>query len=353
MRRALALAARAAGRTSPNPLVGALVVKDGAVVGEGCHLCAGTPHAEVHALAAAGEAARGATIYVTLEPCCHYGRTGPCADALIAAGVKKVVAAMTDPNPKISGSGFKKLRSAGITVVTGVMKREAEKLNSAYLASFKERAPFIILKAAMTLDGKIATRTGDSKWITGTDARAYVHRLRARIDAIMVGITTVLRDDPELTSHGKGRNPVRVIIDPSLKIPMKSRVLDDQAATVIVCGTMADREKMEELRRRKAIVLPVEAKGGRMDFKSIIRRLNGISLYRILIEGGGETISRALSDGIGDQVLFFISPKIIGGRDACTPVEGAGLAKVADAIHLKKWQCRRIGGDILITGEMK
>lgn len=353
MRQALALACRAAGRTSPNPMVGALVVKDGEVVGEGCHLCAGTPHAEVHALADAGEAARGATVYVTLEPCCHHGRTGPCADALIAAGVKKVVAAMTDPNPKVAGQGLARLRAAGVEVVEGVLAAEAARQNEAFLKWISTGLPFGIMKTAMTMDGKIATRTGQSKWITGPAARERVHRLRDYCDAILVGVGTVLADDPALTARlpeSGGHNPLRVVVDSAARTPLTAQmVTDGQAPTVIAVTDRAPAERVAALRAAGAEVLALPAGPTGVDLAALWRALGARKLTSVLVEGGAAVNAAALTANIIDKVYAFVAPKIIGGATAPGPVGGEGAAALAAAVSLEDMACEAVGEDILIT----
>ncbi|HWQ60861.1 MAG TPA: bifunctional diaminohydroxyphosphoribosylaminopyrimidine deaminase/5-amino-6-(5-phosphoribosylamino)uracil reductase RibD [Negativicutes bacterium] len=353
MRRALALAARAAGRTSPNPLVGALVVKDGAVVGEGCHLCAGTPHAEVHALAAAGEAARGATVYATLEPCCHYGRTGPCADALIAAGVKKVVAAMTDPNPKVCGQGLARLRAAGVEVVEGVLAAEAARQNEAFIKWVSTGMPFGIMKTAMTLDGKIATRSGLSKWITGPAARERVHRLRDACDAILVGVGTVLADDPELTARlpeGGGKSPLRIVADSTARTPLTAKVASDGLAPTIVAATEAapaGRVAALQAAGVEVLILPQSATG--VDLRALWRVLGERKLTSVLVEGGAAVNAAALAANVIDKVYAFVAPKVFGGRMAPGPVGGEGADAVAAAVTFEDMSAEPVGGDILIT----
>jgi diaminohydroxyphosphoribosylaminopyrimidine deaminase/5-amino-6-(5-phosphoribosylamino)uracil reductase len=353
MRRALALAGRACGRTSPNPLVGALVVKDGEVVGEGCHLCAGTPHAEVHALAAAGEAARGATVYVTLEPCCHFGRTGPCADALIAAGVKRVVAAMTDPNPKVCGKGLERLRAAGVEVVEGVLAAEAARLNEAFIKWVSTGMPFGIIKTAMTLDGKIATRSGRSRWITGPAARERVHRLRDECDAILVGVGTVLADDPELTARlpeGGGKNPLRLVADSAARTPPTAKVAcDGLAPTVIAVTEAAPADRVAALRDAGAevMVLPRGATG--VDLRALWRALGERRLTSVLVEGGAAINAAALAANVIDKIYAFVAPKIFGGAAAPVPVGGAGADAVAEAVALEDMSAESVGDDIMIT----
>ncbi|MDR7865645.1 MAG: bifunctional diaminohydroxyphosphoribosylaminopyrimidine deaminase/5-amino-6-(5-phosphoribosylamino)uracil reductase RibD [Sporomusaceae bacterium] len=353
MRKALEIARRACGRTSPNPLVGALVVKDGRVVGEGCHLCAGTPHAEVHALAAAGEAARGATVYVTLEPCCHFGRTGPCADALIAAGVKKVVAAMTDPNPKVCGQGLDRLRAAGVEVVEGVLAAEAARLNEAFLKWVTTGMPFGVMKTAMTLDGKIATRSGLSKWITGPAARERVHRLRDECDAILVGVGTVLADDPELTARlpeGGGKNPLRIVVDSAARTPLTAKVVaDGLAPTIIAVTEAAPAGHVAALKAAGAevLVLPRGATG--VDLRALWRVLGERKLTSVLVEGGAAVNAAALAANVIDKIYAFVAPKIFGGAAAPGPVGGAGADAVDGALLLEDMSAEAVDGDILIT----
>ncbi|MCL6635390.1 MAG: bifunctional diaminohydroxyphosphoribosylaminopyrimidine deaminase/5-amino-6-(5-phosphoribosylamino)uracil reductase RibD, partial [Peptococcaceae bacterium] len=339
MRMALELAGRARGRTSPNPMVGAVVVKDGKVVGSGYHLRAGTPHAEVHALNEAGEKARGATLYVTLEPCCHYGRTGPCSEAVIGAGIARVVVAMTDPNPKVAGGGIKRLREAGIEVTLGVLEEEARELNEVFIKYITTGRPFVVAKAAMSLDGKIATRSGRSKWITGPEARAYGHQLRDWYDAIMVGIGTVLADDPSLTARlpgGKGRDPVRVILDSRARIPLNAGVLTRRsgAPTIIAATAAAPQAKLAALRRAGARVLVVND-GPRVDLAGLMKLLAEQEITSVLIEGGSGVHGSALAAGIVDKVAWFIAPRIIGGREAPGPVGGEGVDDPAGAVEVE------------------
>lgn len=353
MRRALALAVKATGRTSPNPLVGALVVKDGKVVGEGCHLCAGTPHAEVHALAAAGESARGATVYVTLEPCCHFGRTGPCADALIAAGVKKVVAAMTDPNPKVCGHGLERLKAAGVEVVEGVLACEAARQNEAFIKWVSTGMPFGIMKTAMTLDGKIATRSGRSKWITGPPARERVHRLRDACDAILVGVGTVLADDPELTARlpeGGGKNPLRIVADSLARTPATAKVARDGLAPTIIAATAEappGQVAALEAAGAEVLILPRAATG--VDLRALWRTLGERKITSVLVEGGAAINAAALAANVIDKVYAFVAPTVFGGTAAPGPVGGEGADEVAAAVVLEDMSAEPVGEDILIT----
>lgn len=354
MKRALTLARR--GRTSPNPMVGAVVVRDGKIVGEGCHPKAGEPHAEVFALDRAGSLAKGADLYVTLEPCCHQGRTPPCADAIIRSGVRRVFAAIADPNPKVGGRGIEILRSAGIDVQVGLMESEARKLNEAYIKRVTTGLPFVLWKAAMTLDGKIATRTGDSRWITGERARKEVHRLRSRYDAALVGIGTALADDPELTARLTNRqgakrdvNPLRVVVDSRASLPPDARVLDSEAETLVAVTRNAPEEKVEALRNAGArvLVLPAWA-GGRVDLRALMVELADRGLNSVLLEGGGELAASMLDLGLIDKGLIFIAPKIVGGRSAKSPVEGEGIELMSRALGVSRPRIRRFGDDIAL-----
>jgi diaminohydroxyphosphoribosylaminopyrimidine deaminase/5-amino-6-(5-phosphoribosylamino)uracil reductase len=355
MKRALRLARR--GKTSPNPMVGAVVIHEGRIVGEGFHPKAGEPHAEVFALRAAGELAKGADLYVILEPCCHQGRTPPCTDAVIQSGVKRVFAAMQDPNPEVGGKGFEILRRAGIEVQAGLMESEARGLNEAYIKRVTTGLPFVLWKAAMTLDGKIATRTGDSRWVTGEAARRYVHKLRAEADAVMVGIGTVLADDPQLTVRdgemgrwGDGvKNPVRVVIDSQGRTPVDAKVVNGEAPTIIIMGRKACEEKLDQLWTAGVKVLCVQDVEGGVDLGYSMAELGKMGINRILLEGGGELAASMLAEGLVDKGLVFIAPKIVGGRDAKTPVEGKGVELMREALPTSEFKVRRFGNDIALA----
>jgi diaminohydroxyphosphoribosylaminopyrimidine deaminase/5-amino-6-(5-phosphoribosylamino)uracil reductase len=351
MKTALKLAAKGAQSVFPNPMVGAVVVKDGRIVGRGWHGYFGGPHAEIHALKEAGPKARGATLYVTLEPCSHWGKTPPCTDTIIRAGITRVVAASNDPNPKASGKGFSALRAKGIGITAGILKKQAHELNAAYYGRFRGAGRRVIVKAAMSLDGKICTRTGDSKWISSKRSRKLVHKLRSRVDAIVVGVSTIIKDDPELTSHGLGRDPLRVIIDPQLRIPLKSKVLSGAAPKIIFTASTKPKAKLEALKQRSAIVKFL-GKGVRFDFKRVIKELAIMSIYSVLIEGGGETIASAIESGAVDEIMLFISPIIVGGRDAKTPVEGTGVPMISLSRRITNMRVSRIGPDLMLTGKV-
>ncbi len=358
MRLALELAGNAKGRTSPNPLVGAVIVKDNRVVGCGWHRKAGTPHAEIHALRQAGELARGADVYVTLEPCAHYGKTPPCANALVEAGVKRVYAAIKDPNPKVAGGGFRVLKEAGVEVYYGFLEDEARRLNEVFLKWIEYKQPFIALKVAMTLDGKIATASGESKWITNEKSREYGYKLRDIYDGIMVGINTVISDDPLLTARVEGgKNPVRIILDSKLRIPLNAKVLIDKSARTIIATTAdADKDRIKHLSKMGAEILLVDgydtANHG-VNIERLLTMLAERDICSILVEGGGEVNGSLVEHKLVDKIYFFIAPKLIGGKQARNPVLGKGILHLDDALLLEDMKCENLAGDILITGKVK
>ncbi|MDN5344971.1 MAG: diaminohydroxyphosphoribosylaminopyrimidine deaminase [Clostridia bacterium] len=359
MRRALDLARQGLGRTSPNPVVGAVIVRDGRVVGEGYHQKAGTPHAEIHALQAAGEAARGATLYVTLEPCCHYGRTPPCTEAIIAAGIRRVVAAMADPNPRVAGGGIQALRQAGIEVETGLLEREARRLNEAFGKFITTGQPWVTLKMALTLDGKIATRTGASRWITGPAARQKAHELRDTHDAILVGIGTILADDPELTTRlpgGQGRDAVRVILDSRLRLPPVARAVNlaSPAPTIVATTAAAPAAARQQLTERGVEVLELPAAAdGRVAWLPLLDELARRQITSILVEGGAGVNATALAAGVVDKVVAFLAPRIFGGTAAPGPVGGMGVATPAEAWQLEGLEVGPCGPDLMISGYLR
>lgn len=353
MQRALALAIKAEGDTSPNPMVGCVIVDDdGNIVGEGYHHKAGQPHAEVNALAEAKNLAQGATAYVTLEPCAHYGRTGPCCVALARAGIKKVVVACTDPNPKVAGQGIAYLRLHDIEVVTGVCEKEALRLNEKFFTWITKERPFITLKYAMTLDGKIATANGDSKWITGEAARTFAHRLRKQHDAVLVGIGTVLADDPELTTRMvQGKNPVRVVLDSKLRISLMATVLNPAAETIIFTSMEADEDKVNALNALPNVeVVCLSTVSGKLPIAKVVAALAERGLTSLLVEGGSEVHGAFYDAGLADRVYAFIAPKIIGGKNALTPVGGNGSEFVAEGWLLEEVEVQKLGTDIMFTG---
>ncbi len=355
MRRALDLAALALGRTSPNPVVGAVIVKDGHIIGEGYHQKAGTPHAEVHALRQAGDEAAGATVYVSLEPCSHFGRTPPCADALIAAGVKKVVIACLDPNPQVAGRGMQKLIAAGIETELGILEQEARQLNEAFIKYIQTGRPFVAIKTAMTLDGKIASKTGDSRWITSPDARIYVHQLRNTYDAIMVGIGTVLHDDPLLNTRLEAdnvRDPVRVIIDSKLDLPLDSKIArsSQEQRSIVFCSAGADDNKQAGLEEFGLEIIRLDSDEIFLPLEKVMEHLGSIGISSLLVEGGGQINASLLERHLVDKVYSFIAPKIIGGSEAPSPVGGQGLNFMREAWELHSMDVKKFERDILITG---
>ncbi|MEN6564751.1 MAG: bifunctional diaminohydroxyphosphoribosylaminopyrimidine deaminase/5-amino-6-(5-phosphoribosylamino)uracil reductase RibD [Veillonellales bacterium] len=355
MRQALHIAQNALGRTSPNPMVGAVVVKNGEIVGYGWHKRAGTPHAEIHALKQAGELAAGATLYVTLEPCCHHGRTGPCTEAVIHAGIKKVVIAMTDPNPLVAGCGLAKLREAGIEVIEGVLANEAAQMNEVFIKWIATKMPFGVLKTAMTLDGKIATSTGDSQWITGPAARQRGHQFRSQYDGIVVGIGTVLADNPSLTARiPNGRNPIRIIVDTMARTPLTAKVVADQLApTIIAVSPLAPAERVSALKNKGIEILTIPPDNSGLDLQSLFLKLGEKEITSILIEGGARINASALEANIVDKIHCFIAPKIIGGKTAPGPVGGQGIANLSAAVLLENSTMEYVGEDILISAYLR
>lgn len=362
MMKAMELAKGGSGRTNPNPLVGAVVVKDGEIVAEGFHEVLGCAHAEAAAIYNAKGDIRGGTMYVNLEPCSHFGRTPPCANAIVQAGIKEVVVAMEDPNPKVSGRGIGILRDAGINVITGVLEKEAKKLNEIFIKYITKKQPFVIMKTAMTLDGKIAAATGDSKWITGEKSRQHVHLVRNRAASIMVGINTVLKDNPSLTTRLEGKtgaDSVRIIVDSTGKLPMESMVLniDSDKGVILATTSKIPKEKEESLIKKGVTIIKADKlENGTVtgvDLAKLMGELYKLEIDSILLEGGGTLNSSALQYGIVDKVMSFISPKIIGGANAPTPVEGMGGLYMKDAVLLEEVSFERFDDDILIEGYVR
>lgn len=355
IKKCIQLAKKAEGFTSPNPMVGAIIVKEGKIISEAYHLRPGTPHAEALAIQKIGEKAKGSTLYVNLEPCCHKEkRTPPCTQEIIKAGISKVVIGMVDPNPKVSGKGILELKNAGIEIKTGVMEYECKKLNESYIKYIKTGEPFVILKIAMTLDGKIATPEGQSKWITSERSRRYVHKLRRYVDAILTAIGTVRADDPELTSRIRNsKNPLRIVIDPKLEIPLGAKILKMPPQTIIVTKAMniecnEDKlKKKDRLRENGVEFLEYEEN---LDLKWLISELGKMEITSMLIEGGSSLSSHALEDDIVDKVLFFIAPKIIGGKESYPAVGGRSFRRLEDAYRVRNIKIRRIDDDILVEG---
>ena len=357
MRRALELARSAVGSTSPNPPVGAVVMKDGQIVGEGNTQPAGGEHAEKVALRRAGELARGSTLYVTLEPCSHQGRTPPCTGAIVAAGVSEVHASVVDPNPLVSGSGLEQLRQSGIQVIVGEGREEAEELIAPHAKFITTGTPLVTAKFAMSLDGKIATRTGDSKWITCEESRRYVHSLRAQSDAIMAGIGTILADDPQLTARDADgaplpRQPLRVIVDSKGRLPPESTLLKQPGQTlVLVSDKAAARKPIPEFASAEWLLAP--GKDGRVDLRAMLSELGRRQITSLLVEGGGTLLGSLFDEGLVDRVVGFVAPVIVGGNTAPSPVAGTGVERIADALRLHDVRVERFGNDVAIIGNVR
>jgi diaminohydroxyphosphoribosylaminopyrimidine deaminase/5-amino-6-(5-phosphoribosylamino)uracil reductase len=372
MRLALRLAKRGYGATSPNPIVGAVFVKNGKVIGCGWHRRAGLPHAEIEALRDAqkqGCSPKGATLYVTLEPCCTHGRTPPCTDAIIAAGIKRVVVGATDPNPKHTGRGSKILRRAGIEIIHGILADECARLNGAFNHWIIHRTPFVTVKTAMTLDGKIATASGESKWITGEKARAHGMKLRQGSDAILVGLNTILADDPSLTRRSvnveggrqkESRQLRRIVLDSLARTPLTSKVVSDEfaALTTIVVGKSAPKQRVAALQKRvNVLVAPaanskLKTQNSKLDPRWLLRKLGSENIASLLVEGGGEVNASFLLEGLAQRVAFFYAPKILGGRNARKAVAGDGAKSLADALQLCEVKWRKLGDDLLLTARV-
>jgi diaminohydroxyphosphoribosylaminopyrimidine deaminase/5-amino-6-(5-phosphoribosylamino)uracil reductase len=356
MRRALELAERARGLTSPNPMVGAVVVHDGAVVGEGFHAAVGKPHAEIEALAAAGSRARGATLYVTLEPCAHRGRTPPCAPAVVAAGIVRVVFAVTDPNPLVDGRGRAVLEAAGVAVTGGVLEEDAARQNRVFLTAMRAGRPHVTLKAAVTLDGKLADVHGASKWITGEPARREAHRLRSEADAILVGVGTVLADDPALTvrlDRPWPREPYRVVLDASARTPPTARLVTSgtPSRALVAVGPGAPAVPVRALQAAGAEVLPLAAVDGRVDVRALLAALHSRDVRGVLVEGGAEVHASFLEAGLVDRVAVFVAPRLLGGRSAPSLIGGRGT-ELKSAPRLEALSVRSVGEDLLIEADV-
>lgn len=348
MKRALTLARRGVGKTAPNPAVGCVIVRDGQVIGEGWHKKAGGPHAEIHALAMAKEAARGADLYVTLEPCCHQGKTPPCTDALIAAGVRRVVVGMVDPFLEVAGKGLYALRQAGIRVDVGLLEAECRELNKGFIKAVTSGLPYVIYKTAMTLDGNIATVTGHSRWVSGEESRLLVHRLRARCDAVMVGVDTIIADNPQLTvRHIKGRDPLRIIVDTRLRTPESVNVLHgSQASRTIIATCEADPEVHQRYQSQGALVLVCREYDGRVDMQDLLHKLATRGIQTVLLEGGSRLAGGMLQQGLIDECIFFYAPKIVGNGFA--PFVIQGIATMHEAIKMSVQRIGMSGADVVV-----
>lgn len=354
MRQALRLAAKGRGKTGPNPMVGAVVVRDERVVGVGFHAGPGLPHAEVCALDAAGTSAAGATLYTTLEPCCHLDkRTPPCTGAILRSGVRRVVAAMRDPNPRVAGGGLAALREAGLEVEEGLCLAFALRLNAPYVKFVTTGRPYVTLKAAATLDGRIATRSGRSQWITSEAARRDARRLRAEVDAVLIGVGTALSDNPRLTARRAGaRNPLRVILDPALKTPTDAHLLTElgEADTFVAVTSRAPRRKMALLQARGVVIERFPSRNGTIPFDAILERLGQRGVASLLIEGGSRVNGLALRSGVVDRVVLYLAPKLFGGEDALGLFSGRAISDLSDAVVLQDVRVRKIGGDLRVEG---
>jgi diaminohydroxyphosphoribosylaminopyrimidine deaminase / 5-amino-6-(5-phosphoribosylamino)uracil reductase len=358
MKMALRLAARGAGWVSPNPMVGAVVVQAGEVVGRGWHRRYGGPHAEIEALRTAGNLSRGATLYVTLEPCNHHGRTPPCSEAVLAAGVSRVVAAGPDPNPRVSGGGADFLRQHGVQVEMGLLAAEVRRLNEAWFAWVATGRPYVIAKAACSLDGRIATRTGESQWLTGEAARGFGHRLRHECDAILVGAGTVAADDPQLTARlprRRAKDPIRIVLDSRLRIPSTARLLHltSPSPTWVACTGAAPLDKIKALKALGVDVLVMPDENGRVALEPLLQELGRRKVQSLLVEGGAEVLGAFLDQRLVDKFYFFYAPKILGGTEAYPAVAGRGIARLAEAHQAQNLSLRRLGPDFLVCGYLK
>lgn len=353
MKRALELAVKGIGMVNPNPMVGAVIVKDNKVIGEGFHEKYGHAHAERNAVKNAVEDIEGATVYVTLEPCAHYGKTPPCVDLLIEKKVRKVVIGMLDPNPLVAGKSIKKLKENNIEVKVGVKEKECRKLNEVFIKYITTKKPFVIMKAGISIDGKIATSSGESKWITSERSRLHSHELRNRMSGIMVGINTVLSDDPSLTYRGehKGKDPLRIIIDSTLKVPFESKVIKyNNNNTIVACVENTDLIKKEKLEKMGVKIIETKSKKGKVDLQEVVEKLGKEKIDSILLEGGGTLNFSALKEGIVDKVRFYIAPKIIGGENSKNSVSGQGFYNLDDCVNLKDMSYEQIGNEIVVEG---
>lgn len=350
MKKAFQLALKGQGETSPNPMVGAVIVKNGRVIGQGWHRRAGGPHAEIFALRQAGKKAQGATLYVTLEPCYHFGRTPPCVDAVLHAGVKKIIVGMRDPNPLTHGRSLRKLRQAGVRVEVGVLEAELRSLNEAFVTYVTQKKPFVTAKIAQTFDGKVATASGQSQWITDSKTRAFTRHLRADFDAIMVGVNTVCQDDPRLTSDQKKKRLFKIVVDSRLSIPSKAKVLKESPQDCLIATThQAARSKIKELEDKGATVLVGPCSGRGVDLRWLFRELARREMTHVLLEGGPTLIGEALRLKLIDKFYIFLAPKILGDDTARSSVRGVRCVNVNQAFQLKDFDFMRIGPDIFVT----
>ncbi len=351
---ALSLAKKGEGKVSPNPMVGAVLTKNGTMIAQGYHRYFGGPHAEVEAIEKAKAKAKGATLYVSLEPCSHWGKTPPCTQKIIKAGVKKVIAATLDPNPVNSGKGIEELQKEGIETEVGILKEEAEKVNEAFFKFMKRRIPFVIVKAAASLDGKIATYKGESKWITSEKSRRLAHRLRDRVDAVLVGVNTIISDDPSLLPISK-KNFARIVLDSSLRIPLKARIFQDRdkADTFVFTTSRSDKDKLLQLDKKGIKVVMMEEEDGKVSLVEVLKKLGELEIMNLLVEGGGEVIGSFFEKRSVDKIFLFLAPRIIGGRRALTWVEGKGVDFLEETPLIEINSVKKIGGDLLLEGRVR
>ncbi|MBE0651298.1 MAG: bifunctional diaminohydroxyphosphoribosylaminopyrimidine deaminase/5-amino-6-(5-phosphoribosylamino)uracil reductase RibD [Bacteroidales bacterium] len=358
MQQAIELSKNGMGFVNPNPLVGAVIVKDNRVVGKGWHEYFGGPHAEINAIRDARGNTEGATIYVTLEPCSHYGKTPPCSLAIIQNKFARVVVGSVDPNHLVAGKGINMIRNAGIKVQSGIMEKEVQELNEVFFKFIRTRLPFVVMKTAMSLDGKIATVTGDSQWISGETSRKQVHQLRNQYAAVMVGINTVLKDNPLLNVRdvqGKIKNPVRIVVDSRARIPLESKLLNtpETAETIVAVTNQAPKSKIKAIEKKGAIVHICPETGGRVDLLFLMKEIAAGDIDSILLEGGGTLNFEALKQGVVDKIVAFVAPKILGGTEAFTSVEGKGFAALQEAVQIENLKACPSGEDIMLTGYIK
>ena len=347
MELALKLAEKGRGTTSPNPMVGCVIVKRGSIVGKGWHIKAGGDHAEIMAIKSAGKKANNATLYVNLEPCSHWGRTPPCTEKILESGVREVIIGMPDPNPQIEG--FKELKFRGIKSKIGILEDESKKLNEAYIKYIKTATPFVTLKVAMSLDGKIATKSGQSKYITSKEARKFVHQIRSEVDAVMVGSNTVMKDDPELTPRlVKGKDPLKVIVDSKLKVPVTKKLFKYPLKLIVATTEKAPKKKVKQLQQKGIKVIQTKSKQGRVDLKDLMSQLGKLEIMSIMLEGGSELNASAIKEGIADKILLFSAPKLIG--QGLGAIGNLGITNLDKAINLKNFETKKIGKDILVEG---
>lgn len=353
MQRAIELALKGRGSVDPNPLVGAVIVKNGKIIGEGWHKKFGENHAEINALNSLKETAEGSEMYVTLEPCAHYGKTPPCAVALAGSGIKKVYIGMTDPNPLVSGKGIEILRSSGIEAETGILEAQCRDINQPFIKYITKKTPYVVMKNAVSLDGKIATYTGNSRWISCEESREEAHKFRNALMGIMVGVNTVLSDDPMLTCRVEnGRDPYRIVVDSSLRTPLTSKVIGTDGKCIIATIN-SDNETIKKYIEKGVDVIVCKDEGGRVDLKELMKKLGEKGINSVLLEGGGELNFSALQRGIVDKAIIYISPKIIGGKTAKTAVEGQGFPLLEESIVFNEYTYRQLGCDMVFEGYLR